>query len=65
MIIPIGTPPHTNSRNAAEQAIHTWENNLIVGLCSVGNPPPPHVPIVLHPQKIPDHIEHIEARNIK
>ena len=37
------TPPHIHRRNAAEQAIHTFKNHFISGLCSVDKNFPLHL----------------------
>ena len=61
---PPPTPPsHIHRRNAAEQAINTWENNFIVGLCGVGNFP--NALMVPPPETILNQIELNNSRNIK
>jgi hypothetical protein len=45
-------PPHVHCRNAAERAIHTFKNHLIVGLCSTDKDFPLHLWDRLPPQAI-------------
>ena len=45
-------PPHTHCRNAAEQAIQTFKNHFISGICSIDRTFPIHLWDCLLPQVV-------------